>query len=124
MHVHWRQVIAGGQPCLVELQGPVGGGEQSATKPNLHMGDGWDDADRVAWRHDQFNDSGDIAIPFLGGFWLMAVDLERFADRDGAPRRPDKGVDDELRPREFRRRSPNGGPGRYLPFCGILASRR
>jgi hypothetical protein len=91
LHVLWRQVIAGGQPGLVELHGPVGGGEQPAAKPDFHMSDGWDDADRMAWRHDQFNGSGDIAIPFVGGLWLMPVDLEQFADRDGAPRRLDKG---------------------------------
>jgi hypothetical protein len=55
------------------------------------MSDGWDDADRVAWRHDYFNGSGDIAIPFVGGLWLMPVDLEYFADRDGALWRLDKG---------------------------------
>jgi len=31
------------------------------------------------------------------GFWLMPIDLEQFADRDGAPRRPDKGVDEVAR---------------------------
>ena len=31
------------------------------------------------------------------GFWLTPIDLEQFADRDGAPRRPDKGVDEVAR---------------------------
>jgi hypothetical protein len=88
------------------------------------MSDGWDNADLVTWRHNQFNGSGDITIPLVGGFRLMPVDLEQFADRDVAPGRRDKGADDELVPRESRRRSPNGGPGRYVPFYGILASRR
>ena len=52
LHIVWRQVIAGGQPGLVELHGPVGGGEQPTAKPDFHMSGGWDDVDRVAWRHD------------------------------------------------------------------------
>jgi hypothetical protein len=52
LHVLWRQVIADGQTGLIELHGPIGGTEQQATKPDFHMSDGWDDADRVAWRHD------------------------------------------------------------------------
>jgi hypothetical protein len=85
------------------------------------MSEGWDDADRVAWRHDWFNGSGDIAIPFVGGLRLMAVDLEQFADREGAPRRLgiDEGVDDEFGPRRSRTISPNGGPDRYLAFVGV-----
>src|ERR1700685_1028174 len=66
LHVVWRQVIAGGQPGLVELHGPVGGGEQQATNPDFHVSDGWGNADRWAWGHDKFNRSGDIAIPFAG----------------------------------------------------------
>lgn len=52
LHVVRRQVIAGGQPGLVEPHGPVGGGEQPAANPDFHMSGGWDDVDRVAWRHD------------------------------------------------------------------------
>src|ERR1700733_8428806 len=52
LHVVRRQVIAGGQSGLVELHGPVGGGEHAAAKPDFHMSGGWDDVDRVAWRHD------------------------------------------------------------------------
>src|ERR1700677_1878708 len=52
LHVLWRQVIAGGQPGLVELHRPVGGGEQPAAKPDFHMSGGWDDVDRMARRHD------------------------------------------------------------------------
>ncbi|HVA09402.1 MAG TPA: hypothetical protein VNG12_21950 [Acidimicrobiales bacterium] len=33
----------------------------------------------MAWHHDWFNGSGDIVIPFVGGHWLMAVDVEQFA---------------------------------------------
>jgi hypothetical protein len=102
LDVVWRQVIARGQPRLVELHGPVGGGEQPAAQPDFHMSDGRDDADLVAWRHDEFNGSGDTTIPFVEGIWLMPADLEQFADGNGAPRRLKKGVDDEAR---------------YLPFC-------
>ena len=52
LYVVWRQVIAGGQPGLVELHGSVGGGEQPTTKPDFHMSNDWGDVDRVAWRHD------------------------------------------------------------------------
>jgi hypothetical protein len=49
------------------------------------MSDGWDDTDRVAWGHVFFNGSGNIAIPFIGEFYLVPVDLEQLADRNGAP---------------------------------------
>ncbi len=52
LDVVWRQVIAGGQPGLVELHGSIGGGEQPVAKSDFHMSGGWDDVDRVAWRHD------------------------------------------------------------------------
>jgi hypothetical protein len=74
LHVVPRQVIAGGQPGFVELHGPVGGGEQPTAQPDFHVSEGWDDGDRVTWRHEWFNGSGDISIPFVGGPWLMALD--------------------------------------------------
>ncbi len=37
------------------------------------MNGGWDNADPVAWCHNHFNGSGDIAIPFFGWLWLMPV---------------------------------------------------
>jgi hypothetical protein len=83
LHVVWRQVVASGQPGLIELHGPVGVGEQPATKPDFHMNGDWDNADRVARRHNHFNGSGDIAIPFSGWLLLMPVKLDQFADRDG-----------------------------------------
>jgi hypothetical protein len=52
LYVVWRYVIAGGQPGLVELHGPVGGGEEPAAKPDFHLSGGRNDVDRVAWRHD------------------------------------------------------------------------
>src|ERR1035438_10195760 len=74
LHVVWRQVIAGGQPGLVELHGPVGGGEQPAAKPDFYMSGGWDDVDRVAWRHHA---TGYRWVPAPGG---------AHSRRSGAPR--------------------------------------
>jgi hypothetical protein len=45
------------------------------------MNGGWDNADRVPWRHKRLNGSGDIAIPFSGWLWLTPVKLDQFADR-------------------------------------------
>ena len=104
----------------MELHGPVGGGEQLATNPNFHMSDGRGDADRVAWRHDQFNGSEDLAIPFAGGFWLMPIDLELFADRNGTPRRLyQEGWSDQLGPWESRKRSPMLNQAATCPFVGF-----
>jgi hypothetical protein len=65
-HVVPRQVIASWQPGLVEFHGPVGGGEQQIAQPDFQLTTGWDDADRVAWRHGWFNGSADTSIPCVG----------------------------------------------------------
>jgi hypothetical protein len=49
----------------------------------------------VARCHDQFNGSGDIAIPLVGGFWLMRVDVEQIRPL-WVPTKLREGVDDEL----------------------------
>jgi hypothetical protein len=73
-HVVPRQVIASGQPGLVELHGPIGSGEQPAAQPDFHVSEGWGDVDRVAYRHICFNGSGDIAIPLPGvGIDLLVI---------------------------------------------------
>src|SRR5665213_1254044 len=101
-HVVPRQVVAGGQPGLVEIHGPFSAGEQTAAEPDFHVSEGGDDADRVAWRHVWFNGSGDIAIPLVSVPWLMAVDVEQFAGPGGRPTEAGhigKVVNDELGPR-------------------------